>query len=89
LNTPFAGAFELPGRIARDLEPDIGVGIVDLPGLGLLASAKGGGLDDPARELGVVLITVPDRFRGVPSMGANGAWKLFAEALKFGKPWSD
>lgn len=73
LKTPCAGAFELPGRIARDLDPDFGVGIVFLPGLGLLVSAKGGGLDDPARELGVVLITVSERFRGVPSMVASGA----------------
>lgn len=86
LNMPLAGVFALPGRIARDLEPDIGVGIAVLPGLGLLASANGGGLEAPARELGVVLITVPDRFRGVPSMGSNGALKLFVEALRFGKP---
>jgi hypothetical protein len=86
LNTLLVGGFALAGRIARGLGADIGVGTAVLPGLGLLASAKGGGLDAPARVLGVVLITVPDRFRGVPSMGSNGALKLLAEDLKFGKP---
>ena len=86
LSIPGPEAFELPGRRARGLGADFGVGIVVLPGLGLLASlAKGGGLDAPALELGVVLITVSDRFRGVPSMVASGA-KLPTEALKFGKP---
>lgn len=70
-----------------DLEPDFGVGIVVFPGLGLLASANGGGI--PGSLPGVVLTTVEDRLRGVPSMGVNGFLWTLAEARKLLKPRSD